>query len=175
MLRRLSTFVILLSSLASAATVTQTLADFDGVQSGPTVIGIVDTFNYLIPVGATITSATFSGTWGTQVVKASTAPYAATIEGDTFDVCVDLTPCINGTSGVDDLRPFSFNFSAGAFAGLLDGSADLFITQTAGGSIRLGSPTLTINYELTSVPEPGSLALLAGGLAALGAGKRRRG
>ena len=75
---------------------------------------------------------------------------------------------------VDDLRPFRFKFSAGPFAGLLDGSADLFITQTAGSSVRLGAPTLTINYDVASVPEPGFLTLLAGGLVALIAGKMRR-
>lgn len=175
-LRRVAAAAALaVSSFASqAATVITALPDFNGTlhNSGfPIDLGVVGTFNYALPSGATITSATFSGTYGTQQFSGSTAGFDVEIEGDSVTVCVVNTPCWNGSG---PFAPFSFALDASTFAGLSDGSADLRVSQTSGFFVRLGTPTLTIEYELNAVPVPASFTLAGLGLLALAATPRRR-
>ena len=54
-----------------------------------------------------------------------------------------------------------------------DGEVDLQITMTSGNFVRLGSPTLTIDY-VPAIPEPGAGLLMALGLAGVAASRRLR-
>lgn len=159
---------------AHAAVVVATLPDFDGpehVSGFPIDLGIVGTFGFALPAMAVITSATFSGTYGTATLPFTTASYEVEIEGETLVVCPPFHPGCYEFDGTP-LRPFSFALGAGAFAGLLDGSADLHVVQTTDFIVRLGTPTLTIEY--TAVPQPGTTALVGLALAALALVLRRR-
>src|SRR6185312_7114919 len=151
------------------------LPDFNGPFNNsdlPFDYGAVGTFTFVIPGTAIITSAIFSGTYGTAAYSTSTASFDATIEGENFSVCpVYSAGCYNDGS---PFRPFSIALAPSTFAGFLDGSAALDLIQTTGNYIRLGSPTLTINYTVADVPVPGALALLGFGLIGLGAQRRRK-
>ena len=156
----------------NAAVLVATLPDYDSpfITSGfPVDLGVIGTFNFALPAGSTITSATFSGTYGTTTQSASTAGYDAVIEGQRIEVCIPLAAeCWQVGS---DFRPFAFALDSASWPGLFDGSADLRLIQTNNDVIRLGTPTLTINFR--AVPAPATSALLALGLAALMAGRRR--
>ena len=72
------------SSLAEATTIVSTLPDFNGITttSGfPLPPVLVGTFVYTIPNGEFVTSATLSGTWGTQAYPFSTAGTDLYVDG----------------------------------------------------------------------------------------------
>lgn len=167
---------LLLSASAHSAIVSSTLADYNSplATSGfPIDRGVIGTFNFVLPSNVTISSATFSGTYGTAQFSTSTAGFDVEIEGDTITVCVPNAPgCYLGGAS---FRPFSFALDLSTFSGLLDGSADLGLIQTSSAFVRLGTPTLTIEYTANPVPEPGGLALAAVALLAVGAAGRRPG
>jgi hypothetical protein len=153
------------STVASAATIVVTLADFDGPENTtgfPIDLGIVDTFVFpAIPGDEEIVSATFSGTYGTAIVPFSTASFDVVIGGQTIVVCPPFSPGCFGAGTA--FRPFSFALAPAAFPALLGGSVDLRVIQTTEFFVRLGSPTLTIETQ-TVIPEPTTLALLGTGL-----------
>ena len=164
-------------TVCSAIPIVTTLPDYNGAFNNagfPFNLGTVATFTYSIPLGASITSATFSGTYGTQVHPATTAPYNAVIGGQTIIVCaVDSFDCVID-AGVS-FRPFSFNLASSTFGTLATGSVGLQLIQTVSGTIRLGSPTLTVNYtQTTGIPEPSSAALAGLGLLAFALRRRAR-
>ena len=159
---------------ASAATIVSTLPDYSSPQASagfPINLGTVGTFTYAIPVGETIIAAFFEGTYGNAAVSSSTASYDASIDGNSFTVCALFSP--NCYGGGDPLRPFSIALSSASFASLMDGSADLSLTQTTSAVVRLGSPTLRIETA-AAVPEPATWLMMLGGLGAIGFGMRRR-
>lgn len=165
---------VALTSGAQAALVVATLPDFDGPEHGfgfPIDLGIVGTFSYYLPGGAVISAAVFSGVYGTSYPVYTTASYNVEIEGETIVVCPPLDPgCMEYDGPV--FRPFSFALGTSTFAGLLDGLADLRVIQTTDFIVRLGSPTLTIEYQV--VPEPAGIALAGLALLLGGAATRRR-
>jgi hypothetical protein len=157
---------------SSAGLITVSLPDFDGPFNDagfPVDLGTVGTFNFLVPAGEEIASASFSGTYGTEEVPESTAGFNAVIGGQTIVVCVpnDAGCWQDGAP----FRPFSFGLNPSTFATLATGQVGLQIIQTNEFSVRLGTPTLTINTR--PAPEPATLLLLGAGLG-LGALRRRQ-
>ena len=135
-----------LATGAQAAVVVATLPDFDGPEHEfgfPIDLGIVGTFSYGLPAGAVISSAVFSGVYGTAFPVYTTAAYNVEIEGETLVVCAPLDPDCTEFDG-PVFRPFGFALGASTYAGLLDGVADLRVIQTDAFNVRLGSPTLTM-------------------------------
>ncbi|WP_432199836.1 PEPxxWA-CTERM sorting domain-containing protein [Erythrobacter sp. W53] len=166
----------LVPASASAAEVIASLPDFDGPGNGsgfPIDLGTVGTFNFSIDPTAVITGAFFEGTFGTQAVSQSTAAFDATLDGSQFTVCPVGDP---GCFVVGDpLRSFSIALDSSTYADLLDGTVDLGIIQTSNTFVRLGSPTLRIQFDPSgAVPEPSTWALLILGFGAIGAFMRRR-
>ena len=173
-----SAAAVLLPSAASAAEVIASLPDFDGPSNNsgsafPIDLGTIGTFNYSIDPTAVITGAFFEGTFGTQAVPSSTAAFDATLDGSQFTVCPVADPGCFGVGA--PFRPFSIALDSSTYADLLDGTVDLGIIQTSNTFVRLGSPTLRIQFDPSgAVPEPSTWALLILGFGAIGAFMRRR-
>lgn len=159
---------------SSAGTLVSTLPSYDGPTntSGFAIdLGIVGTFSYSLPSGASITAATFSGTYGTAFVPSSTSGFDVVIAGQTINACLPYAADCWVTGA--NFRPFSFDLNPSTFGALATGSVGLRVIQINEFNVRLGSPTLTIDYA-EAVPEPASMALAATGIACLCAAARRR-
>jgi hypothetical protein len=152
---------LLIAGVSLGSTVSSSLPDYDGpyATSGfPIDLGTIGNFTYVLPAGSVVTAATFSGKFGTAAVPSSTAGFDAVVDGaHIVGVC---PPYAAGCWEVGaDFRPFSVAVPGSAFSSLLDGTASLRIIQTNEFNVRLGSPTLTIEY--TATPEPGTLGMVA--------------
>jgi hypothetical protein len=88
-----------------------------------------------------------------------------------LDAHMNVLESHNITALADILTPGGFN--AGAFRGIQRTRADIALFQVSGG-LANALDDLTFTSHPHPVPEPGSLVLLATGLAGLGVYRRRR-
>lgn len=140
--------------------------NYDGEPPYPSPDQVVGNFNYLIPVGEFIVSATISGTFGNSVV-ANSAAVQLFIDGLQVAECIYRDTCWSAQAPT----PWSYNFAPAQFGLLSDGSAEMVSRQTNDFFTRLGRTTLTIE---TAVPEPATSLLLGVGLLTTGLLRRGR-
>lgn len=140
----------------------------------------IGTFDFTVPTGESVISATISGTFG-DVNEGITALADLYVGGGTIQVAgCDLNqdssypPCAAGTAD-GSLVPWSYTFSAADLSSLAadfsSGSLDFTAVQNGFGSVIVGSPVLDLQ---AATPEPASFLTLAGGLLALAAFRRRK-
>lgn len=164
---------------AAADTVSVSLPAINGPEHEtgfPIDLGDFGPFVYVLPADATITAAFFEGTFGTEANSFSTAAFDAVIDGEQYTVCPIASPTCFTSNGTP-FRPFSIALNATLFPELSDGSATLSIIQTSLRFVRLGTPSLRIEYDTNGVqpiPEPGVWALMLLGFGARGAALRAR-
>ena len=149
---------------------------YDGVTMFPPSSIPIGTFNFTIPTGDNVVGGTISGTFG-DVNYSTTTLTDLYVAGLSIEVasCDDFSdPCAAGT--VDgSLVAWSYTFSAtdlhNLAADFAAGSLDFTAVQNIPfGAVVVGTPIL----DLQAVPEPATLATLAGGLLALVALRRRK-
>jgi len=139
---------------------------FDG-SSAPYDITI-GTFNFTIPAGEHVVDATISGTFG-DVNSSTTALTDLFVDGGSIQVaaCDDPTAaCATGGSPVS----WSYTFTNAQLGDLTGGSLDFTAVQKSFGAVIVGAPSL----DIQAVPEPSSVSILAGGLLACLAWRRRK-
>lgn len=151
-----------IATSANATTIVSTLPEYNG--NGNIANTAIGAFNYVIPLGETIISATFASSFGNSTVSSS-AEGQVTLDGVVAGTCTSSGLCSGSTV------PFTYNFLPGQFSLLADGSASLFYNQTGCCVIRLGKSTLTI--ETGAVPEPATWLMMILGFGAIGAAMRR--
>jgi hypothetical protein len=155
----------------SASNITLTTGEFNGplVTSGfPAAAIDVATFNYTIPNGEFIVSASFSSTFGNSSF-ANSAGVDVFVGGIAVGSCAPLASCDTGNA----VTPFSYTFQPADFATLDSGSVTVTAVQRSGNIIRLGTESLNINTA-SATPEPASFGLIGAGLAGLAWVRRKR-
>lgn len=158
----------LLSAVPAQATILNItpIGEFDGPSTNgvyPQPSLTIGTFTYTIPAGDVITSASVSGFFGTTY-SPSTALENLYVAGVKVASCSsESDPCWADPSGVQ--TAWSYTFTPAQFAALQSGSAVYSVVQTGDYYVESGVTTLSINVSTT--PEPATVALLGGGLALL--------
>jgi hypothetical protein len=153
---------------------------YDGGDTLPPASTSIGTFDFTIPTGENVISATISGTFGDVNIPGTALTdlfvLGGTIEAGECDLNPDgsFPPCAAGTDD-GSLVSWSYTFSSqdlnNLAADFSAGSIDLTAVQNSPfGAIVVGDPTLDIQVT----PEPASIFTLAGGLLACAAFRRRK-
>lgn len=161
--------------------------DYEGVfydysSTFPPASIAIGTFNFTIPANNIVTGATISGTFGDVNIPVTALTDLYVLNGaievgacDASDGGTVYPPCAVGT--VDgSLVPWTYTFTStdlnNMAADFSSGSLDFSAVQNGFGAVIVGTPALDIS--VATIPEPGSIFILAGGLFALGALRRRK-
>lgn len=132
--------------------------------AAPVTIGELD---YTIPGSETVSGATISGNFGSNIVGSATAPVDLFLNG--IEVASCDAACAMASQSNDVAWSFTFG-SANLFA-LATGKAILTAVQQGPFQIALDPSDITI--QTTPVPLPGGLLLLTSGIASLFGFRRR--
>lgn len=144
---------------------------FDNTATFPQPSVTIGTFTYSLGTSQII-GASISGTFGNSSVN-STSLEDLFLGNVNIASCSDTgNACFNPASTFDDPAGWTYTFTSSQFAALGSGSATLSVVQNGFGAVNNGVTTLSIQTAAT--PEPGSIALLGGGLVAMVVFLRRR-
>ncbi|HKT74547.1 MAG TPA: VPLPA-CTERM sorting domain-containing protein [Steroidobacteraceae bacterium] len=124
-------------------------------------------FDFSVPAGETITSATLSGDFGSNTLGSGSAQVDLTLNGIAVASCDSACASASGLADV----PWAFTFTAGELASLASGKAVLTAIQQSASQIVLDPTSVAI--QTSPVPLPAAGWLLGSGLLSL-AGLRRR-
>lgn len=135
----------------------------------------IGTFTFNIPTGVQVIGVTISGTFGNNDIFSNTAlsDYFVSLGMIQVAGCDDPSAsCFSGTTGVP--TPWSYSFTptdlSNVAAALAAGSLDFTVVQNSPFTVQTGVTTLDIQVT----PEPGTILIFCGGLAALATLRRIR-
>ena len=146
------------------------------------------TFNYVIPAGQTITSASLTvALWDLDSIQAGNQVALYQINGgDNLTSLINTAAeALHGGTGAGNNEYDVFTFSLSNFAALSGGSATVHLTFAGPGGTVFNDPTtnnagaiifstlnITTQPASSTVPEPGTWVLLASGISILAARRR---
>ena len=179
-----------IGSSAVQANLVAPFASFCGSVNGgaPSNCDASWTFNYVIPAGQTITSASLTvALWDLDSIQAGNQVALYQINGG--DVLTSLintaAEALHGGMGAGNNEYDVFTFSLSNFGALSGGSATVHLTFAGPGGTVFNDPTtnnagaiifstlnITTQPSSSTVPEPGTWVLLASGIGILVARRR---
>ena len=177
------------SAVISSNFVAPFFTDFCGNDAGATPSNCDKswTFNYVIPAGETITSASLSvGLWDLDSTQAGNQVALYQVNGgDVLTSSINTAAeALNGGTGAPNIEYDVFTFSLANFGALSGGSATVHLTfqgpggglfgptTTNGGAILFSTLNITTQAATAPVPEPATWVLLSSGISILAGGRR---